>query len=196
MHRQPHAERDDKQVWLSESEVEQFLDVTDTDRRLAFGLGLRSGLRSQEIVSIAPDDVTDGPQGPMLQVDENAAKGGKYRETPLPRDLLTTILTVDDVRPEPSSAPLVDVTTRTLRRWVKARAEQLADETGDEGWGDITAHDFRRTWATLLAGSDGVSPLLVCQWGGWESLEVFLDHYHGAHSPEVQRRARESVEWL
>lgn len=196
MHRQPHEQRDDKKVWLSASEVATFLDVDDTTRRLAYGLGLRSGLRSGEIVGVTPDDVARGPQGEMVRVRESVAKGGKYRETPLPPSLATTIRTVADVREEPSDAPLVDISTRTLRRWISARGDALADETGEDGWRDVTAHDFRRTWATLLAGTDGVDALLVCQWGGWEDLETFLDHYHGAHSPEVQRRARESVEWL
>lgn len=197
MHRQPHDERNDMKVWLSLSEVEQFLAVNDTDRRLAFGLGLRCGLRSQEIVGVTPDDVdANAPQGTMLRVRGSVAKGGKYRETPLPASLATTIRTVADVRPEPSDAPLVDVSTRTLRRWVKRRGEQLADETGDDAWRDITAHDFRRTWATLLAGNDGVDALLVCQWGGWADLQTFLDHYHGAHSPDAQRDARDAVDWL
>ena len=106
------------------------------------------------------------------------------------------VLAGSDCRQEPSDAPLVDVSTRTVRRWVEARGEHLADETDDDGWRDVTAHDFRRTWATLLAGNDGVDALLVCQWGGWEDLETFLEHYHGSHSPEVQRRARDAVEWL
>lgn len=100
------------------------------------------------------------------------------------------------MRPEPADAPLVDVNPRTLRRWVEKYAEALAEETGDEGWRDLSAHDFRRTWATLLAGAEEVDPLLVCQWGGWEDLETFLEHYRGAYSPEVQREARESVGWL
>lgn len=40
---------------------------------------------------------------------------------------------------------LVDVTTRTLRRWVKTRGAELAEEMSDEGWHDVTPHDARRT---------------------------------------------------
>ena len=197
MHRQPHDDRDDKMCWLSAGEVDQFITgVDDTTRRLAFALGLRCGLRSCEIVGVTPDDLTRGPQGPMLNVREDVAKAGKYRETPVPSTLATTIRTVADVRTESDSSPLVGRSTRTLRRWVEQRGDQLARETDTDGWRDVTAHDFRRTWATLLAGHDGVDALLVCQWGGWEDLETFLEHYHGAHSPEVQRQARESVEWL
>jgi hypothetical protein len=33
-------------------------------------------------------------------------------------------------------------------------------------------------------------------WGGWESFEVFREHYLGAASPEVERRELEKVGWL
>ncbi|ESP86872.1 tyrosine-type recombinase/integrase, partial [Candidatus Halobonum tyrrellensis] len=160
------------------------------------GLGLRCGLRSAEIVAVTPADVVDGPAGTMLRVREDAAKGDKYRETPVPPNLATTIRTVDDVREEPSDAPLVDASTRTVRRWVKQYAERAAAEYDDDGWLDLSAHDFRRTWATLLAGAAEVDPLLVCEWGGWSDLETFLEHYRGSYSPEVQREARDSVGWL
>lgn len=52
----------------------------------------------------------------MLRVPADVAKGGKYRETPSPPTLETTVRTVDGVRSEPSDALLVDTTTRTLRR--------------------------------------------------------------------------------
>lgn len=185
-------------VWLSEQEVEQYLTgVKDTTRRIAFGLGLRCGLRSAEIVEAAPADVVDGPAGTMLRVREDGAKGDKYRETPVPPNLATTIRTIDDIREEPSTAPLVDVSTRTLRRWVRAHAVEVGEECDDlEGWSDLSPHDFRGTWATLLAGAEDIDPLVVCEWGGWSDLSTFLDHYRGSYSPEVQRRARDAVEWL
>ncbi len=39
-------------------------------------------------------------------------KGDKFRETPVPRDLATTIRTVDDVRDAPTSSSLVEITVR------------------------------------------------------------------------------------
>jgi hypothetical protein len=48
---------------------------------------------------------------------------------------------------------------------------------------------------TALA-SAGVDPLLVCDWGGWEDWEAFLDHYRGTFSPVAQERERQNVDWL
>lgn len=184
-----------KKVWLSQSEVEQLLDVADdTERRVAFALGARSGLRSKEILDVAPQDIVDTEAGAMLRVWEG--KGDKYRETPMPANLATTIKTIGDVRGAPIDEPILSVeSTRSLRRWIESIREQLAEETGDPGWTYLSTHDLRRTWATAL-GDKEVDPLLVLDWGGWEDLETFLDHYRGKYSPAAQRRARGKVDWL
>ncbi|ESP86864.1 phage integrase [Candidatus Halobonum tyrrellensis] len=118
MYRTPHDEHDGMKVWLAADEADDYLAlVEDTTHRIALSLGLRCGLRSAEIVQTTPGDLADGPAGTMLRVPDG--KGGKYRETPVPPELKTTIQTVDNVRAEPSSSPLVDASTRTLRRWVR-----------------------------------------------------------------------------
>jgi integrase len=188
-----HDHRDDMKVWLSQSEVRALLEAANsTQMRIALALGARCGLRSHEILDAAPDHVVDTDAGTMLRVHHG--KGDKYRETPVPRDLATTIRTVNDVRDLPSDAPLVEVSsTRTLRRWVEYAAADVNDD--DPGWQHLSPHDLRRTWATALASAD-VDPLLVCDWGGWEDLETFLDHYRGTFSPEAQQRERGKVDWL
>lgn len=189
-----HEERDDYKIWLSQEEVGQLLDAAhDSQHRLAFELGVRCGLRSDEIVRVVPQDVKDTQAGKMLRVD--SAKSDGVRQTPLPNELATRIETIDDVRPEGSDEPLIDATTRTLRRWIKKPAEDLAEEHNDEMWLNVTMHDLRRTWATSLKGED-VDAMIVCDWGGWSDLETFLDHYRGKFSPEAQLRQREKVEWL
>lgn len=193
MNLREHENRDDMKVWLSQSEVEALLDAAgDTTERIALALGARCGLRSHEVLDVAPDHVVETDAGTMLRVHHG--KGDKYRETPVPRDLATTIRTVEDVREAPSSASLVEITsTRSLRRWVQRAADGVEDD--DPGWGQLTFHDLRRTWATALASAD-VDPLLVCDWGGWNDLETFLEHYRGTFSPEAQQRERRKVDWL
>ncbi|QFU83374.1 tyrosine-type recombinase/integrase [Natronorubrum aibiense] len=195
MNLQQHENRDDMKVWLSQDEVEQLLEVADgTQQRIAFALGARCGLRSHEVLDVAPEDIVDTNAGTMLRVWHG--KGDKFRETPVPRDLATTIRTVDDVREASASSPLVEISsTRSLRRWVRSASDQLYDETGDAGWDHLGFHDLRRTWATALASAD-VDPLMVCDWGGWNDLETFLEHYRGSFSPEAQQRERRKVDWI
>ena len=195
MNLKEHKNREDMKVWLSQDEVETLLEAADgTEERIAYALGARCGLRSHEILDVAPKDIVDTDAGTMLRVHHG--KGDKYRETPVPRDLKTTIETVADVRPEDQSASLIRLTdTRSLRRWIHSTREQLEEESGDRGWSHLSFHDLRRTWATALASED-VDPLLVCDWGGWNDLETFLEHYRGTFSPEAQKRERGKVTWL
>ena len=195
MNLKPHKSREDMKVWLSQGEVEQLLDAAkNTEQRIAFALGARCGLRSHEVLDVTPAHVHDTDAGTMLRVYHG--KGDKYRETPVPRDLATTIRTVDDFRDEKSTVPIVSVSsTRSLRRWVERAARACEEESGDDGWSHLGFHDLRRTWATSLASED-VDPLIVCDWGGWNDLETFLEHYRGTYSPEAQLREREKVDWL
>jgi integrase len=102
-----YPEQDGMKVWLSEEEVGLLLDhYDDTEKRVALALGARCGLRSDETVRVAPEDVVDTDAGTMLRVE--SAKTGKYRETPIPSDLATTIRTVADVRDEPDDDPVVN----------------------------------------------------------------------------------------
>lgn len=184
-----------KKVWLSQDDVTMLLDAAPTkEQRVAFALGVRCGLRSKEVLAVAPQDIAKTDAGPVLRVWEG--KGDKFRETPIPRPLADTIDTVDEWREESSDEPVLSISsTRSLRRWLKSTATELAEETGELGWQFLSTHDLRRTWATALSDTE-VDALLVLEWGGWEDLETFLEHYKGAYSPAAQRRARHKVNWL
>lgn len=195
MNLENYDDQDGMKAWLSEQEVQDLLgQFEDTEKRVAVSLAVRCGLRSAEVLDIAPDHVVDTDAGTMLRV-WSSAKTDKYRETPIPPNLATTIRTVGDVREEATDAPLVDATTRTLRRWMDRATSDLLDQTGDEGWQFVGMHDLRRTWATSLRSAD-VDAMVVCDWGGWDDLQTFLDHYRGTHTPEAQRRERQKVTWL
>ncbi|MDG5778940.1 site-specific integrase [Haloarculaceae archaeon H-GB2-1] len=195
MNLEDYENQDGMKVWLSEREIEQLLgQFEDTERRIAVSLAVRCGLRSAEVLDVAPEHVVDTDAGTMLRV-WSSAKTDKYRETPMPPNLATTIRTVGDVREKPTDDPLVDASTRTLRRWMDKATEELREASGEPGWQFVGMHDLRRTWATSLRSAD-VDAMVVCDWGGWDDLETFLDHYRGTHSPEAQLREREKVEWL
>ena len=184
-----------KKVWLSSREVTRLLDhADDSEKRIAFSLGARCGLRSFEWLNVTPRDVVDTDTGLMLRV--RAGKGDKYRETPIPTETASMIRAAADYGGTGMDESVLSVTsTRSLQRWIAHAAGELAMETGDDGWDELTTHDLRRTWATQLCESE-VDPLIALEWGGWEDLETFLEHYKGAYSPEAQKRQREKVEWL
>ena len=107
-------------------------------------------LRSHEVLDVAPEDAVATDAGTVLRVWHG--KGEQYRETPVPRDLATTIRTIDDVRDASASSSLVEITsTRSLRRWIQSAADRLQNETDEVGWSHLGFHDLRRTWVTTLA---------------------------------------------
>ncbi|ELY94877.1 putative phage integrase [Natrialba chahannaoensis JCM 10990] len=62
------------------------LEAADgTQQRIAFALGARCGLRSHEVLDIAPADIVDTDAGTMLRVRHG--KGGQFREIPVSRGL-------------------------------------------------------------------------------------------------------------
>lgn len=200
MNLEQHQSRDDMKVWLSQDELEELLQAAKdsprqpTEKYLAVALGGLCGLRSHEILDVAPKDVVDTDSGIMLRVHHG--KGDKYRETPCPELLAERVRTIDDVRSEDDSTPLVSVkSTRSLRRWIKDCRERVRERTGDEMWKHVSTHDLRRTWAGQLRRAD-VDAMIVCSWGGWNDLETFIDHYKGEDTPEAQRRERQKVDWL
>ena len=191
-----HDQRDDVKVWLSDDETEQLIEAADTtEREVAISLGVRCGLRSAEVLDVTPNDVTETDVvGSMLKIRNG--KGDKPRQTPIPTTVKTQIETANEYRDAGDDEPIVSVsTTQSLRNWIQDTAETIATETDNDDWLQLSFHDLRRTWATHLVSKD-VDPLVICDWGGWQDLETFLDHYKGQYSPDAQRRERDKVSWL
>jgi integrase len=191
MFAEPFDGKDGYRIWLDLDETDQLLAAVDSrEERIAFALGVRSGLRVQEIVDVEAKDVVSTSAGPRVRVWDS--KGKAYRETPTTKDILAMAETVADLQgPE---TPLVDHSTRWVQRHLDDVTGELAAQ-GDEMWTHVTPHDLRRTWATLLS-ADIDDPLLIMDFGGWEDIETFLEHYRGSYSPAVQRRELSKVDWL
>ncbi|QZA89495.1 site-specific integrase [Salinarchaeum sp. IM2453] len=193
MNLQEHKNSSAMMVWLSTDELKQLVDCPDdVQRQLALKLGGYCGLRSAEVVNVKPAHVRDTQIGKVLEVP--AGKGDKYRETPIPDGLAGQIRTIGQYEGEDTTVVGTE-STRTLRRWINTAANELAEQTENNRWEFLSFHDLRRTWATLLASAD-VDPMVAIEWGGWDDLQTFLDHYQGKYSPEARKRERNKVRWL
>jgi integrase len=191
MFAEPFDDSDGFRIWLDLDETDQLLSAArDREERLAFTLGVRSGLRVAEIVDVRAKDIVSTSAGPRVRVWES--KGKEYREAPTTEKMLAQAETVADLQDEDTK--LVDRSSRWVQRHLDSVVEQLAED-GDEMWEYVTPHDLRRTWATLLS-ADVDDPLLIMDWGGWEDMDTFLEHYRGSYSPAVQRRELTKVNWL
>ena len=194
-----YPEREDaKRVWLNQTETNDevgafIAEAQSPQQEIAFRLGAQAGLRREEIASVTANDFTHAPDG-FLRVWNDYAKRGKYRETPIPEELSSSVRTISYDR-DPDE-PIVDVEPNSIYRWVKRAAERRYAATGDEGWSYLDVHDLRRTWGGHLLWDCGVLPAVVMSWGGWEDWPTFRDSYLGEMSPAAAERERGKISFV
>jgi integrase len=185
---EPFPEKDGYRCWLSHDEQDQLLDEYSEEPRKQVALrGLLHGLRSDEIEWMRTRNIR------RLESDLKAYKlrieDGKtgYRETPLQSRLKEQMLMLKNARQLTQDDPLIDVTKRTVQRWVTAATEQLAEETGLSDWNYVSAHDLRRTWAThtYYALDAHYATEVVMRWGGWEDRDTFVENYLGRETDDL-----------
>ncbi|QKY20659.1 site-specific integrase [Halolamina sp. CBA1230] len=185
---EPFTDDDGYRCWLSETEQDQLTSHyhTEPKKRLAIELML-DGLRSEEVPRVATRDFR------RLDADEEAYKlrvrEGKtgWRECPVSNDTHTLAQTLKNASGTTKEDPLVDVSSRTVQRWVSSAAEALADSTGNTDWHHVTAHDLRRTWATTTYyGLSAPYALdVIMQWGGWTDGDTFRNNYLGKEPDDL-----------
>lgn len=188
---EPMPSEDGWRCWPSERDQDLLVenadprpDEDDPRRKLAVELML-DGLRSEETTRVCKDDVR------CLDTDEEAyvlriweSKTG-YRECPISRTTKERIYMLASMPGYGQDDPLIDVAPRTVQRWVTDAATALAEETGDEDWNKVSAHDLRRAWGThtyyRLISSGGTNDVreIVMRWGGWDDEDTFRNNYLG-----------------
>ncbi|RJS96554.1 site-specific integrase [Halococcus sp. IIIV-5B] len=172
-------------VWMSGDEMDALYGYYEGDYRRRFALMLMGecGLRSHEVLDFTPGHIQQMDADEVLyKLRIPHGKGDKPRETVIPNDLRNEIVMFANMNDVDDDAPLVDVTKRTLRNWVRKAADSRP--TDDEGWHHVGTHDLRRSWAGRLVDSD-VSPLVIMELGGWEDYATFRDHYLNELSDRV-----------
>ena len=189
-----YDKKDGKRVWLNRDQLDLLIEEAENPtQRVAFMLGGKSGLRREEITSVTTNDFRHGPEG-FVRVWDDYAKRSKYREAPIPDELTHIVDTLTHAR-DPSE-PVVDVDGSTVYRWVRRAAERLQAETNDRGWEFLDVHDLRRSWGGHLLWNCGVLPVVVMEFGGWESWDTFAEHYMGEMTPEARDRERSKVDYM
>jgi len=186
---EPMPSDDGFRCWLSPSEQTQLVEhfSSEPKKRLAVELML-DGLRSEEVPRVATRDFrrldTDREEAYKLRVREG--KTG-WRECPVSTNTKERAVMLKNARGLTKEDPLVDVSARTVQRWIAGdnritgAVEKIAEQTGNDDWLHVTAHDLRRTWATstYYSLSAPFSLEVILQWGGWASGETFRENYLG-----------------
>jgi len=205
MQTRPYPEKNGIRIWLSRSEQQRVLEAADDEprHRIALHLGLH-GLRTQELVQIAPEHVrelSNGAEGHVVIVPDG--KSGK-RELPISNDLQQSIHYLTSAARLRQDEAIVDVTRRSVRNWIATARDRILDEDDDvrSEWSELGMHDLRRSWATdayyslALAGVP-IAEELTMSWGGWKHTstgrETFRENYLGPVPDHVTAEALEHL---
>ena len=207
MQTRPYDEKDGRRIWLARPECADLLAAVDDDprRRIALQLGLH-GLRTDEIIDVEPRHVRtlkDDAAGHVLTIPDG--KTGK-REVPVSDDLAQRVAYLKSAAQLRQDEPVIDVSTRTLRNWIRDAREGLAELTENrierEAWSELGMHDLRRTWATstyyaLAFTGVPIAEQLVMSWGGWKQTqtgrETFRQNYLGPVPDHITGQATQSL---
>ena len=188
MQSRPYPETNSLRLWLAPAEQRALLDHLEEKprRQLAIRLGLH-GLRTDEIVRVTDQDFRElvGADGHVLEIASGKTDAAR-REVPVSDELRQRSRMLKSASRIRQDEPLVDVSTRSIRKWMVAAREALIEEHGEAT--ELTMHDLRRTWATetfysLAVAGVPIAEELTLSWGGWEhsatGRQTFRQNYLG-----------------
>ncbi|WP_418285146.1 bacterio-opsin activator domain-containing protein [Halorubrum sp. DTA46] len=154
-----------------------------------------AGLRTAEITRVAPGHLREPDTGTgsgllSVPVESGGAGDGDGRdrrdaadrETTVPASLAAELRRYAENTGLDEDEPFVDVTPRRVQMIVSETAARAAERTGGAVPSDVTPSDLRATFARRLLVDRGVSPHVVREAGGWEtmgSLDEYLDPLDG-----------------
>ena len=162
------------------SQLEAAAREHDWEREVAVQLMGRCGLRADEVSYPTERRLRWSSAGDcwLLEVRGKDTSGGegKTRDAWVPDAVAENIQRFVSERGREPDAPIVSVTTSSVRRWVREAARELVDEHGDR-WSLVSSHDLRRSWATyhmVEQGTDVRTMMSIGGWSNYDAIEPYL----------------------
>ena len=170
--------------WLSPAELDRLERVAGADgweREIAIQLMGRCGFRASEVSYPANEHLRWSQEGDiwLVEVRGKNTKGGDrtIRDAWVPADVADDIHKYTREREFTDTDSWVDISTDSVRRWVKEAATQIAAESDDDRWRHVSSHDLRRSWATYHLVERQVDVRTMMSIGGWSdysAIEPYL----------------------
>lgn len=171
--------------WLRQEEIYKLERVAlseDWTREIAIQLMGECGLRASEVHYPCNSNLRWSSDGEcwLLEVRGKNTKGGErtIRDAWVPESFAESIHRYASEREFEENESWVDVSTGTVRRWVRDAAVKVSAKLGDDRWSYVSSHDLRRSWATYHLVERGVDVRTMMSIGGWSSysaIEPYLD---------------------
>ncbi len=172
------TDNDRTKCWLTRSEVNTLARYAPhREGELAVRLMGDCGLRSFETVQICPKHKRRSEDGSawLLRVPrgkDTKDGDGKARDTFLPDSTEQLLHSYQRDEGLDMDAAYLDVTPRSVRRWVDKAAETAHEATGRDDWTNVSSHDLRRSWATYLLVEERRNARIMLAAGGWSDFEA------------------------
>lgn len=170
--------------WLSPdelTELERSAGESGWERETAVQLIGRCGLRASEVSYPGDGHLRYSEDGGvwLFEVRGKNTKGGspKTRDTWMPDEVADDVHKYSRERRLAPSDPWVDISTPSVRRWVKEAAHSVADDSDSPRWRSVSSHDLRRSWATYHLVERQVDVRTMMSIGGWSdysAIEPYL----------------------
>jgi len=170
--------------WLSRDELDRLERTAGAGawkREVAIQLMGRCGLRASEVSYPAYEHLRWSEDGEcwMFEVRGKniSSNGPNIRYAWMPDSIQDDIRKFSRERGLSPCESWVRDVAGSIRRWVKWAAHEIADETGDERWREVSSHDLRRSWATYHLVERQVDVRTMMSIGGWSdysAIEPYL----------------------
>jgi site-specific recombinase XerC len=164
------------------SALERAARSEDTEREVAIQLMGRCGLRADEVSYPTRGGLEYSEAGGCWFVEvvgkDTSGGPGKRRDVWVPETVVDNIQRFVSERDRGLADPIVDVSTSTVRRWVREAARHLRDDGHGGRWGEVSSHDLRRSWATyhmVERGTDVRTMMALGGWSDYSAIEPYLD---------------------
>ena len=165
--------------WLTQQEIGQLEATAGRDgweREVAVQLMGRAGLRASEVNYPGDAELWWSDEGECWRVEVRGknTKGGEktMRDAWLPEDVSDDLRKFSRERELAKTDPWIDASTDSIRRWVREARWTLVEETDDDRWSMVSAHDLRRSWATYHLVERDVDVRTMMAIGGWSSYSA------------------------
>lgn len=165
--------------WLSPDELstlERSAGKGGWEREIAVQLMGRCGLRASEVSYPGDDHLRYSEDGGawLFEVRGKNTKGGdrKTRDAWMPDDVADDVHKYSRERQLDPSESWVDVSTPSIRRWVKEAAKAIAEDLDEPRWRSVSSHDLRRSWATYHLVERQVDVRTMMSIGGWSDYSA------------------------
>jgi len=171
--------------WLDRDELARLEEAAaerEWEREIAIQLMGRCGFRASEVPYPGDAELRWSEDGGcwFVEVRGKNTKGGAktLRDAWMPEAVESNVRRFSRERGRETGDAWVQVSTDSVRRWVREAAADVAAEAAQpERWQQVSSHDLRRSWATYHLVERQVDVRTMMAVGGWSdysAIEPYL----------------------